>query len=78
MKSAQAIVSPSQNTHNKSAVSPQPSTQEVERGKTDVVGPGLPLIKRLLLLKAKEERLAKESYAKVIKTSIIIAASFSL
>lgn len=30
-----------------------------------MVGPGLPLIKRLLLLKAKEERLAKESTVKV-------------
>lgn len=66
MKSAQAIVSPSQNTHIKSAVSPQQSIQEEGSGKTDVVGPGLPLIKRLLLLKAKEERLAKESHAKVI------------
>lgn len=48
-----------QNTHVRSAVSPQQSIQE-ESEQADVVGPGLPLIKRLLLLKAKEERLATE------------------
>lgn len=59
------MISSPQNTHVRSAVSPQQSIQE-ENEQPDVVGPGLPLIKRLLLLKAKEERLAKESQVKVI------------
>ncbi|XP_031625845.1 uncharacterized protein LOC116342393 isoform X3 [Contarinia nasturtii] len=65
VKPAQPMLSSPQNTHVRSAVSPQQSIQEENEQQTpDVVGPGLPLIKRLLLLKAKEERLAKESQVK--------------
>lgn len=46
-----------------SAMSPQESIQE--EPEPEVIGAGLPLFQRLKLLKAKEERLAKESLAKV-------------
>lgn len=59
------MISPPQNTHVRSAVSPQQSIQEENEQPADVVGAGLPLIKRLLLLKAKEERIAKETHTKV-------------
>lgn len=63
------MISSPQNTHVRSAVSPQQSIQE-ENEQPEVVGAGLPLIKRLLLLKAKEER---EKTAKVdsVKVSIV-------
>lgn len=63
------MISSPQNTHVRSAVSPQQSIQE-ETEHSEVVGPGLPLIKRLLLLKAKEERekTSKES----VKVSIFM------
>lgn len=63
------MISSPQNTHVRSAVSPQQSIQEENEQQPDVVGPGLPLIKRLLLLKAKEERIAKETHVKVIIVS---------
>lgn len=50
-------------THVRSAVSPQQSIQE--EPEHELIGAGLPLLQRLKLLKAKEERLAKECQAKV-------------
>lgn len=58
------MISSPQNTHVRSAVSPQQSIQEGKE-QPDVVGPGLPLIKRLLLLKAKEELSAMDSQTRV-------------
>lgn len=50
-------------THARSAVSPQQSIQE--EPEHELIGAGLPLLQRLKLLRAKEERLAKECHAKV-------------
>lgn len=50
-------------SHVKSAVSPQQSIQE--EPEREIVGAGLPLLQRLKLLKAKEERIARESQSKV-------------
>lgn len=50
-------------THVRSAVSPQQSIQE--EPEHELIGAGLPLLQRLKLLKAKEERLAKECQARV-------------
>lgn len=50
-------------THVRSAVSPQQSIQE--EPEHELIGAGLPLLQRLKLLRAKEERLAKECHAKV-------------
>ncbi|XP_037024919.1 uncharacterized protein LOC119066502 isoform X2 [Bradysia coprophila] len=54
---------PSPQTHVRSAVSPQQSIQE--EPEREVLGAGLPLMQRLKLLKAKEERLAKECQNKI-------------
>lgn len=59
---------PSPQTHVRSAVSPQQSIQE--EPDREVLGAGLPLMQRLKLLKAKEERLAKECHNKVINVSM--------
>lgn len=62
------MISSPQNTHVRSAVSPQQSIQE-ENEQPEVVGAGLPLIKRLLLLKAKEER--EKTTKDTVKVSMI-------
>ncbi|KAJ6630886.1 Cyclic nucleotide-gated cation channel alpha-3, partial [Pseudolycoriella hygida] len=54
---------PSPQTHVTSAVSPQQSI--LEGSEREVIGAGLPLLRRLKMLKAKEERLAKECHNKV-------------
>ncbi|XP_055295975.1 uncharacterized protein LOC129565282 isoform X3 [Sitodiplosis mosellana] len=70
VKPAQPMIPSPQNTHVRSAVSPQQSIQEENEQQPDVVGPGLPLIKRLLLLKAKEERIAKETQGKPTQPAV--------
>ncbi|XP_058454819.1 uncharacterized protein LOC131432509 isoform X5 [Malaya genurostris] len=62
MTTTAQIISPP-HTHVTSAISPQESIQE--EPEPEVIGAGLPLIHRLRLLKAKEERLAKEAQAKL-------------
>lgn len=58
-------------THVRSAVSPQQSIQE--EPEHELIGAGLPLLQRLKLLKAKEERLAKECQAKVYSPTSLSA-----
>ena len=48
-------------------MSPQESIQE-ER-EPDIIGAGLPLMQRLKLLKAKEDRAARENQEKVSKSA---------
>lgn len=56
------ITSP--HTHVTSTVSPQESIQE--EPEPEVIGAGLPLLQRLKLLKAKEDKISKEASSKVI------------
>ncbi|XP_062560647.1 uncharacterized protein LOC134224966 [Armigeres subalbatus] len=69
------IISPP-HTHVTSAISPQESIQE--EPEPEVIGAGLPLFQRLRMLKAKEERLAKEAQAKLQVTSNQTSSSPSL
>ncbi|XP_055644039.1 uncharacterized protein LOC129780113 isoform X3 [Toxorhynchites rutilus septentrionalis] len=71
---AQIITPP--HTHVTSAISPQESIQE--EPEPEVIGAGLPLFQRLRLLKAKEERQAKEAQAKLQVTSNQTSSSPSL
>ncbi|XP_053694534.1 uncharacterized protein LOC128742259 [Sabethes cyaneus] len=69
------IISPP-HTHVTSAISPQESIQE--EPEPEVIGAGLPLFQRLRLLKAKEERQAKEAQAKLQVISNQTSSSPSL
>lgn len=60
---AQIISPPPPNTHVTSAISPQESIQE--EPEPEVIGAGLPLMQRLRMLKAKEDRQARDAQSKV-------------
>uniref|UniRef100_A0A182NSR4 Cyclic nucleotide-binding domain-containing protein n=1 Tax=Anopheles dirus TaxID=7168 RepID=A0A182NSR4_9DIPT len=74
-KATAQIISPP-HTHVTSAISPQESIQE--EPEPEVIGAGLPLMQRLKLLKAKEDRLAKESQSKLQVTSNQTSSSPSI
>ncbi|XP_058057764.1 uncharacterized protein LOC131208868 [Anopheles bellator] len=74
-KATAQIISPP-HTHVTSAISPQESIQE--EPEPEVIGAGLPLMQRLKLLKAKEDRLAKECQSKLQVTSNQTSSSPSI
>jgi hypothetical protein len=61
------VVSPPTHSHVSSTISPQASIQE--EPEPEVIGAGLPLLQRLKLLKAKEDKNAKESQSRVSEIS---------
>ncbi|KAL1380317.1 hypothetical protein pipiens_014297 [Culex pipiens pipiens] len=60
---AQIISPPPPHTHVTSAISPQESIQE--EPEPEVIGAGLPLMQRLRMLKAKEDRQARDAQSKL-------------
>lgn len=60
---AQIISPPPPHTHVTSAISPQESIQE--EPEPEVIGAGLPLMQRLRMLKAKEDRQTRDAQSKV-------------